>query len=488
MAPTMLRANWEKAHSSAQGEPPQARCGHVAAAVYNDQVWNEEFVIVHGGINSQREALDDLVVLASGGAWFRPAPSALGPAARAFHCAAAVGRSLYVFGGHVFVRQQSKIHHFGDLWRLDTDSWEWHRVEFSPDAPAPCPRDRASLVALDDSRLLLSGGADAGNRRLDDLWTFSLARGAWEQLSPTGPRPRARCCAALASLGPRVLLFGGDTSGASGDLWSLRLEKKGCSWTPLQLPGAAPSPRRGHAVAALRGQLVFQGGVSEQRGMLGLVSKASHLADVAVLSAGAQGVEWRSVDGGVGDADARTEDQAPSPAAGLSSSFQFPPGREKHTLTALSDGRFFLFGGTDGTATLGDAWWLRFEEAPVVAGGGPRVPSLPSQSSGEEALQQALEQSRMEQQMEQLQAIEASVGNRLLGLPSADKAAPARVTPPPAARGPSPRAPSPPASQPLLAQSATRLAASLAAFPALPAALPAVPLGLSSAFGQLRER
>lgn len=48
MAPTMLRANWEKAHSSAQGEPPQARCGHVAAAVYNDQVWNEEFVIVHG--------------------------------------------------------------------------------------------------------------------------------------------------------------------------------------------------------------------------------------------------------------------------------------------------------------------------------------------------------------------------------------------------------------------------------------------------------
>jgi hypothetical protein len=39
-----------------------------------------------------------------------------------------------------------------------------------------------------------------------------------------------------------------------------------------------------------------------------------------------------------------------------------PAPREKHTLTALSGGRLLLFGGTDGAATLGDAWWLDLED------------------------------------------------------------------------------------------------------------------------------
>lgn len=43
-----------------------------------------------------------------------------------------------------------------------------------PDAPAPCPRDRSSLLALGPTRLLLYGGADAMNRRLDDLWVMDL--------------------------------------------------------------------------------------------------------------------------------------------------------------------------------------------------------------------------------------------------------------------------------------------------------------------------
>ena len=54
------------------------------------------------------------------------------------------------------------------------DTWEWTRVDVAPDADQPCPRDRAAMVALGSSRLLLYGGADAMNRRLDDLWLFDL--------------------------------------------------------------------------------------------------------------------------------------------------------------------------------------------------------------------------------------------------------------------------------------------------------------------------
>ena len=57
------------------------------------------------------------------------------------------------------------------------DTWEWSRLSGDePDAPRPCPRDRASLVALGSGRLLLVGGADAMNRRLDDAWVFDLER------------------------------------------------------------------------------------------------------------------------------------------------------------------------------------------------------------------------------------------------------------------------------------------------------------------------
>lgn len=47
-------------------------------------------------------------------------------------------------------------------------------MEVSPDAPQPCPRDRASMVAVGPNKLLLYGGADALNRRLDDMWIFDV--------------------------------------------------------------------------------------------------------------------------------------------------------------------------------------------------------------------------------------------------------------------------------------------------------------------------
>lgn len=53
--------------------------------------------------------------------WLRPAPaSGSGPAARAFHAAVAVRRTLYIHGGHVYVKEKKGLHKFDDLWALDT--------------------------------------------------------------------------------------------------------------------------------------------------------------------------------------------------------------------------------------------------------------------------------------------------------------------------------------------------------------------------------
>lgn len=53
-------------------------------------------------------------------AWFTPGQAAMGPAARAFHCGAAMGRLLFVFGGHIYVPQHKKLHQFNDMWCLNT--------------------------------------------------------------------------------------------------------------------------------------------------------------------------------------------------------------------------------------------------------------------------------------------------------------------------------------------------------------------------------
>ena len=52
--------------------------------------------------------------------------------------------------------------------------WAWSKVETL--GPQPAPRDFAGLVDLPDGRLLLFGGLDAAERRLDDTWIFDPAR------------------------------------------------------------------------------------------------------------------------------------------------------------------------------------------------------------------------------------------------------------------------------------------------------------------------
>lgn len=75
-----------------------------------------------GGLGADKRALDDLYVFqVQSQAWICPKVANKGPSARAFHCAAAVGRCLYVFGGHVYHKDRA-VHKFADLWCLDTVS------------------------------------------------------------------------------------------------------------------------------------------------------------------------------------------------------------------------------------------------------------------------------------------------------------------------------------------------------------------------------
>ena len=298
------------------------------------QEFGTELVVIHGGINALKEAQADLAVLqVAQEQWLDLEPSAVGPAARAFHAACVIGSKVYIFEGHVYIPEQKRLHQFNDLWALDTETWQWHRMDAPPESPTPSSRDRSSMVPIDDHRLLIYGGADAANRRLDDAWVYDLRDSAWYEVPiGGGAKPKSRCSAALFALANRALVFGGDTvsSGPVNDLWSLRgvHDSTPPQWTQLTLEGSLPAPRRGHAVAAAEalGGVIFIGGLSEQKSMLGMKKMSEYLMDVVLLQRHTDSLRWRQVE---------------APYLGG----QAPAAREKHTLCALKDGRFFLFGG-----------------------------------------------------------------------------------------------------------------------------------------------
>ena len=182
--------------------------GHTAVTVDATESWGEELLIIFGGLSEEKYALGDLRVLqARTVAWFHPeVPNSTSPPARAFHCGAAAGKKVYIFGGHVWVKQTRGLQKFDDFWCLDTvrslgtktvpswmtvcqfisdkhesdvmprrclqDTWEWTVVDLPKDAPRPSARDFAGMVSLPGDRLLLFGGLDATEKRVDDTWLF----------------------------------------------------------------------------------------------------------------------------------------------------------------------------------------------------------------------------------------------------------------------------------------------------------------------------
>lgn len=288
-------------------------------------------MVIHGGINANKTALDDLAVFnVSQQDWLQLPPATVGPAARAFHAACVIGTDVFIFAGHVFLPHQKKLHQFNDLWRLDAVTWKWHRMEIEHgEAPQPPPRDRAAMVAIDDHQLLIYGGVDVSGKRLDDIWVYNLQERFWREIVTAGAKPRPRSCASLFMLGNRVMEFGGDAQGPTNELWSLRGAQDALgtpTWTLLQLEGQVPSPRKGHtAVVTDRWGIFIVGGLSEQKSLLGMKKQIEYLMDVAVLQRRGEVLAWGVVS--------------------IAQATNSPIPREMHAVCALRDGRLLMFGG-----------------------------------------------------------------------------------------------------------------------------------------------
>jgi Galactose oxidase, central domain len=140
-----------------------------------------------------------------------------------------------------------------ETWTFDGASW----VKLSV-APSPPSRDGACMATLGAKVVLFGGGyiaGDAGSIDTNDTWIFDGR--SWSLLRlATAPSPRYG--ASMANLGSEVVLFGGysDSDGVFlNDTWTF----DGTSWTQVNTANAPPA-RSVASMATVGPQVVLFGG------------------------------------------------------------------------------------------------------------------------------------------------------------------------------------------------------------------------------------
>lgn len=160
-------------------------------------------------------------------------------------------------GAHVFVCGGfSDDGDHNDVWAFDVSDERWHLLSpDTSDSDAPAPRYCAAF-AWHDGRLILFGGRSRGNPKLNfnDLWTFTLATGRWENIEPvrtphrydgSTPYPGYHAKSSTAVVEHSLYLWGGEgLHGHVSDLWTLDMHSM--EWVML-LPARGDAQCSGNA-------------------------------------------------------------------------------------------------------------------------------------------------------------------------------------------------------------------------------------------------
>ncbi|MGH9843709.1 MAG: Kelch repeat-containing protein, partial [Blastocatellia bacterium] len=132
---------------------------------------------------------------------------------------------------------------FNDTWTLNLNTLEWRDV--SPASNAARPKARYGSASIFDpvSRSLVQfAGFTSESGRFQDTQSFSLAGNTWTDWTPGGSKPQVRCLltAAFDRANRRMIIYGGQRSGALDDIWSFDLASR--TWTNLT-PAQRPAGR-----------------------------------------------------------------------------------------------------------------------------------------------------------------------------------------------------------------------------------------------------
>ncbi|OJA16234.1 hypothetical protein AZE42_00038 [Rhizopogon vesiculosus] len=240
------------------GEIPSPRVGHASAIV-------SSVLIVWGGdtktdpMTNQAEKQDDGLYLLNlvSREWTRVAMHGPAPAGRYGHAVTMVGTKFFVFGGQV------DGEFLNDLWAFDLNTlrtqtaWELCQPVGSA---RPAHRTGHACVTYQD-RIIVFGGTD-GQYHYNDTWSYDTNSRIWTELQCIGFIPSPREGHAAAVVDDVIYIFGGrGVDGKDlGDLAAFKMSNQ--RWYMFQNMGPAPSGRSGHAMASMGGRVFVLGGES----------------------------------------------------------------------------------------------------------------------------------------------------------------------------------------------------------------------------------
>jgi hypothetical protein len=237
---------------------PSSRGGHAIASLGDKAV-------MFGGTAGFSGIADDTWEW-DGRKWTELAPAA-SPPARANHAMAALGNKVVLFGGDAAQIPGLPAPSLGDTWEWDGATW----TQAAPLASPPA-RTHHAMATLGNKVVLFGGTPTA--------WSFSTVPpldmqvpagegDTWEWDGTTWTKavpltsPPARVKHAMATLGNKVVLFGGEgLNGPTNDTW----EWDGTTWTKLA-PQTSPPARMNHAMASLGDRIILVGGESANGGI-----------------------------------------------------------------------------------------------------------------------------------------------------------------------------------------------------------------------------
>ncbi|KAF0692444.1 Aste57867_16473 [Aphanomyces stellatus] len=154
------------------GTPPMARSGHSSVVLGND-------VVVFGGTRGRSHLSTIHLLDIETWHWRTVKVDGKAPTARTYHNAVALGpHRMVIFGGNDAKKSYDSVHVLER--KSDKDAWSW----FNPCVVGngPSPRTGASAVPLDDRTIVIYGGWDPQNPNKVQLYgdVYTLDTESWE--------------------------------------------------------------------------------------------------------------------------------------------------------------------------------------------------------------------------------------------------------------------------------------------------------------------
>merc|ERR1719489_29441 len=183
---------------------------------------------------------------------------------------------ICMFGGAV--GDPGKYNITNDVYVYDTTKSAWRTIIAEG---APPPRAAHAACAVDNTHLVIFGGATGGGSLSEDsLFFLDLCDPnipVWKEIKPVGPGPGSRYGHVMVYCRPNIIIFGGNTGGgALNDVWRLDLEVRPMRWQQVLFPNGAlePQPRVYHSGDVVReggaaGMVVVHGGRTQDGVTLG---------------------------------------------------------------------------------------------------------------------------------------------------------------------------------------------------------------------------